>query len=147
MSNRRLFYINYGAGARLTSTIVEADDWLSAKIYAYQEAKDDFYDNVGTGDLLSLEQFLERNHCEDGDENAIYELEIQSNSTARYRLITDRDIQRSLVSTFTPYVTNGCEYEGNPMIINEIIHLDYGTLHLCDGIWCIENKARVMIRS
>ena len=73
MSNRRLFYINYGAGARLTSTIVEADDWLSAKIYAYQEAKDDFYDNVGTGDLLSLEQFLERNHCEDGDENAIYE--------------------------------------------------------------------------
>lgn len=73
MSNRRLFYINYGAGARLTSTIVEADDWLSAETYAYQEAKDDFYDNVGTGDLLSLEQFLERNHCEDGDENAIYE--------------------------------------------------------------------------
>ena len=97
-------------------------------------------------DSLSPLGFIDAELLEN-DENAIYELEIQSNSTARYRLITDRDIQRSLVSTFTPYVTNGCEYEGNPMIINEIIHLDYGTLHLCDGIWCIENKARVMIRS
>lgn len=97
-------------------------------------------------DSLSPLGFIDAELLEN-DENAIYELEIQSNSTARYRLITDRDIQRSLVSTFTPYVTNGCEYEGNPMIINEIIHLDYGTLHLCDGIWCVENKARVMIRS
>lgn len=97
-------------------------------------------------DSLSPLGFIDAELLEN-DENAIYELVIQSNSTARYRLITDRDIQRSLVSTFTPYVTNGCEYEGNPMIINEIIHLDYGTLHLCDGIWCVENKARVMIRS
>lgn len=73
MSNRRLFYINYGAGTRSTSTIVEADDWLPVETYAYQEAKDDFHDNVGIDDLLSLEQFLERNHYEDGDENAIHE--------------------------------------------------------------------------
>mgnify|MGYP003480193369 CR=1 FL=1 len=72
MSNRKLFYINFGVGDVFSETIIEAEE-RAAEIYAYQEAKDIFHDVVGTMGILSLEEFLEQNHYEDGDIDAISE--------------------------------------------------------------------------
>ena len=73
MSERKLFYIHYGAGAAFSTSIVEAEGQAAAEIYAYQEAKDIFHDMVGAVGILSFEEFFDQGHYEDGDSNAIFE--------------------------------------------------------------------------
>jgi len=73
MSERKLFYIQYGAGAAFSTSIVEAEGQTAAEIYAYQEAKDIFHDMVGAVGIFSFEEFLEQYHYEDGDGEAIFD--------------------------------------------------------------------------
>lgn len=73
MNDCKLFYIKYGAGEVYNTSIVEVDERTTAEIYAYEEAKDIFHDVVGTSGIFSFEEFLERYHYEDGDDNAIFD--------------------------------------------------------------------------
>lgn len=74
---------------------------------------------------------------------ACYQLIINSDVQASYRLITDWAIQREIIAMFNPIITSGCEYEEEPTAINEIIHIEDGLLELHSGVWHIVKKAKI----
>lgn len=74
---------------------------------------------------------------------ACYQITIDSEVQASYRLITDWAIQSEIISMFNPVVTSGCEYDENPTAINQIIHAEDGLLELHSGIWHIVKKAKI----
>lgn len=79
----------------------------------------------------------------DISKGACYQIIINSDVQACYRLITDLTIQREIIAMFNPIITNGCEYEEEPIAINEIIHLEDGLLELHSGVWHIVKKAKI----
>ena len=74
---------------------------------------------------------------------ACYQITINSDAQACYRLITDLAIQREIIAMFNPIITSGCEYEEEPTAINEIIHIEDGLLELHSGVWHIVKKAKI----
>lgn len=74
---------------------------------------------------------------------ACYQIIINSDVQACYRLITDLTIQREIIAMFNPIITTGCEYEEEPTAINEIIHIEDGLLELHSGVWHIVKKAKI----
>lgn len=74
---------------------------------------------------------------------ACYQITINSDAQACYRLITDLAIQREIIAMFNPIITSGCEYEEEPTVINEIIHIEDGLLELHSGVWHIVKKAKI----
>lgn len=74
---------------------------------------------------------------------ACYQICINSENQATYRLITNLDIQKEIIAMFNPIITSGCEYEEEPMAINEIIPVKDGILELHSGIWNIIEKAKI----
>ena len=79
----------------------------------------------------------------DISKGACYQIIINSDVQACYRLITDLTIQREIIAMFNPIITTGCEYEEEPTAINEIIHLEDGLLELHSGVWHIVKKAKI----
>lgn len=79
----------------------------------------------------------------DISKGACYQIIINSDVQACYRLITDLTIQREIIAMFNPIITSGCEYEEEPTAINEIIHLEDGLLELHSGVWHIVKKAKI----
>lgn len=74
---------------------------------------------------------------------ACYQIIINSDVQACYRLITDLAIQREIIAMFNPIITSGCEYEEEPTAINEIVHIEDGLLELHSGVWHIVKKAKI----
>ena len=72
-----------------------------------------------------------------------YQIIINSEDQACYRIITDWSIQREIIAMFNPIITSGCEYEEEPTAINEIIHIEDGLLELHSGVWHIVKKAKI----
>lgn len=66
--SKNLFYIEYGANFKILSLVIEASDFSSAHTYAYQEAKDYFYEIVGSLGVLSYDEFFEINKYLDGED-------------------------------------------------------------------------------
>ena len=79
----------------------------------------------------------------DISKGACYQIIINSDVQACYRLITDLTIQREIIAMFNPIITTGCEYEEEPTAINEIIHIEDGLLELHSGVWHIVKKAKI----
>lgn len=79
----------------------------------------------------------------DISKGACYQIIINSDVQACYRLITDLAIQREIIAMFNPIITSGCEYEEEPTAINEIIHIEDGLLELHSGVWHIVKKAKI----
>jgi len=79
----------------------------------------------------------------DISKGACYQIVINSEAQASYRLITDLTIQREIIAMFNPIITSGCEYEEEPTAINEIIHIENGLLELYSGVWHIVKKAKI----
>lgn len=79
----------------------------------------------------------------DISKGACYQIIINSDVQACYRLITDLTIQREIIAMFNPIITSGCEYEEESTAINEIIHLEDGLLELHSGVWHIVKKAKI----
>ena len=79
----------------------------------------------------------------DISKGACYQIIINSDVQACYRLITDLAIQREVIAMFNPIITSGCEYEEEPTAINEIIHIEDGLLELHSGVWNIVKKAKI----
>lgn len=79
----------------------------------------------------------------DISKGACYQITINSEVQACYRLITDLVIQREIIAMFNPIITSGCEYEEEPTVINEIIHIEDGLLELHSGVWHIVKKAKI----
>ena len=79
----------------------------------------------------------------DISKGACYQIIINSDVQAYYRLITDLTIQREIIAMFNPIITTGCEYEEEPTAINEIIHIEEGLLELHSGVWHIVKKAKI----
>ena len=79
----------------------------------------------------------------DISKGACYQITINSDAQACYRLITDLAIQREIIAMFNPIITSGCEYEEEPIAINEIIHVEDGQLVLHLGVWHIVKKAKI----
>lgn len=79
----------------------------------------------------------------DMSKGACYQIIINSDVQACYRLITDLAIQREIIAMFNPIITSGCEYEEEPTAINEIIHIEDGLLELHSGVWHIVKKAKI----
>lgn len=79
----------------------------------------------------------------DISKGACYQIIINSDVQACYRLITDLAIQREIIAMFNPIITSGCEYEEEPTAINEIIHIEDGLLELHSGVWQIVKKAKI----
>ena len=79
----------------------------------------------------------------DISKGACYQIIINSDVQACYRLITDLTIQREIIAMFNPIITSGCEYEEEPTAINEIIHIEDGLLELHSGVWHIVKKAKI----
>ncbi len=79
----------------------------------------------------------------DISKGACYQIIINSDVQACYRLITDLIIQREIIAMFNPIITTGCEYEEEPTAINEIIHIKDGLLELHSGVWHIVKKAKI----
>lgn len=78
----------------------------------------------------------------DISKGACYQIIINSDAKACYRLITDLSIQREIIAMFNPIITSGCEYE-EPTVINEIIHIEDGLLELHSGVWHIVKKTKI----
>ena len=74
---------------------------------------------------------------------ACYQITIDSEVQARYRLITDGAIQGEIIAMFNPIITSGCTYDEKPMVINQIIHVEDGLLELHSGIWHIVKKTKI----
>lgn len=79
----------------------------------------------------------------DMSKGACYQIIINSDVQACYRLITDLAVQREIIAMFNPIITFGCEYEEAPTAINEIIHIEDGLLELHSGVWHIVKKAKI----
>ena len=79
----------------------------------------------------------------DISKGACYQIIINSDVHACYRLIADLAIQREIIAMFNPIITSGCEYEEEPTAINEIIHIEDGLLELHSGVWHIVKKAKI----
>lgn len=79
----------------------------------------------------------------DISKGACYQIIINSDVQACYRLMTDLAIQREIIAMFNPIITSGCEYEEEPTAINEIIHIEDGLLELHSGVWHIVKKAKI----
>lgn len=79
----------------------------------------------------------------DESKGACYKLILTSATHANYRLITDMAIQGEIIAMFNPIITFGCEYDEEPIAVNEIIHIDDGLLELNSGIWCIKTKTKI----
>ena len=79
----------------------------------------------------------------DISKGACYQIIINSDVQACYRLITDLTIQREIIAMFNPIITTGCEYEEEPTAINEIIHIEDGLLELHSDVWHIVKKAKI----
>lgn len=79
----------------------------------------------------------------DISKGACYQIIINSDVQACYRLITDLTIQREIIAMFNPIITTGCEYEEEPTAINEIIHIEDGLLELHSGVWRIVKKIKI----
>lgn len=79
----------------------------------------------------------------DISKGACYQIVIKSEDQAYYRLITDLSIQREIIAMFNPIITLGCEYDEEPMAINEIIHVEDGQLALYSGVWHIVKKTKI----
>lgn len=79
----------------------------------------------------------------DISKGACYQIIINSDVQACYRLITDLTTQREIIAMFNPIITTGCEYEEEPTVINEIIHIEDGLLELHSGVWHIVKKAKI----
>ena len=79
----------------------------------------------------------------DISKGACYQIIINSDVQACYRLTTDLAIQREIIAMFNPIITSGCEYEEEPTAINGIIHIDDGLLELHSGVWRIVKKAKI----
>lgn len=72
-----------------------------------------------------------------------YQIMINSESQASYRLITDLAIQREIIAMFNPIITLGCEYDETPAVINEIVPIKDGLLELHSGVWHIVKKTKI----
>lgn len=79
----------------------------------------------------------------DISKGACYQIVINSESQANYRLITDLAIQREIIAMFNPIITSGCVYEEDPTAINEIIHIEDGLLELHSEVWQIIKKSKI----
>lgn len=79
----------------------------------------------------------------DVSNSACYQIQINSETKAYYRLITDLTMQKEIIAMFNPIITSGCEYEENPTAINQIIHTEDGLLELHSGVWHIVQKAKI----
>lgn len=74
---------------------------------------------------------------------ACYQIVIDSETKACYRLITDLSVQREIIAMFNPIITSGCEYEELPAAINGFVNVEDGQLELHSGIWQIVKKAKI----
>ncbi len=79
----------------------------------------------------------------DISKGACYQIVINSESQANYRLITDLAIQKEIIAMFNPIITSGCEYDEDPTVLNEIIHIEDGLLELHSEVWQIIKKSKI----
>lgn len=86
--------------------------------------------------------FIDANLAE-SSQGCCFIITILSIDKATYRLADNMEMRQEALQMFHPIISTACEYDSEPVVINDVVNIEEGALHLLEGIWRIVKKNKV----